>query len=183
MAISSAANRGLAFEELVEAANDLYRQEGRAIIHKIPTPWKVIGYDPRRQGARRVFPERKSTVDWGGILIGGRSIQFETKESDKPLRFPIDADKIPPHQIEHLLAVEELGGEAFLLLWSVQIDTCWLVRPRAILKARSEVVGRRGADVAYRASLTWQDLNGLGNPVPWRCGIPDYLAALVRTPD
>lgn len=181
------ANRGSPWEDLIAAANDLYLQEGRAIIHKVPTPWKVVGYDARRQHARQVFPERKSTVDYHGVLVGGRSIQFEAKQSDHTRGFPIDIDKIKPHQIEHLISVQEMGGEAFLLLWAAKFDTCWVIRPAIIERLRSQVVrtvmrGGRIPEDQYKASMAWKELDELGSRVPWRAGLPDYLAALTPEP-
>jgi recombination protein U len=185
------ANRGRVFEELVAATNALYANEGRAIVHKVEVGWKIVGYNPQTQTARKVWPEKKSTVDWHGVLFGGRSIQFETKETNQR-SFPIDAAKIPEHQIDHLLDVEAMGGIGFLLMWAAEIDTCWVVKPAVVAQERLKVVrmvrrkfmGRplEEPEPQFKASLKWEELDQLGRRVPWRVGLPDYLAVVSPRP-
>src|SRR5579875_38202 len=106
----SQANRGMAFEYLIEYTNRQYQAKGIAVIQKIPTPVKMI-----RRGAQIVsaFPERKSTVDFIGVA-GGRAIAFDAKSTRLYTRFP--HGNIEQHQYEFLWEWQTQGGIAFVLV-------------------------------------------------------------------
>lgn len=57
---------------------------------------------------------QKSTVDFAGLLDGGRFIAFDAKQTSIKTR--LDLKNLQPHQIEYLNAVEALGGIAFFLV-------------------------------------------------------------------
>lgn len=82
-----------------------YRQKGEALITKIPTP--VI---PTSQG----LVPKKSTVDYSGLLSGGRFIAFDAKQTKIKTRF--DLSNISGHQLEYLEFVRRLGGIVFFLI-------------------------------------------------------------------
>ncbi|MGG4552578.1 Holliday junction resolvase RecU [Paenibacillus humicus] len=99
----SYANRGMAFEELITYANDLYEKKGIANIKKVSTPWKVI-----RKGSKIInaFPEGPSTVDYMGDWEG-RSICFEAKSTKNPTSFPFK--NFEDHQIEFIRRWKGIG--------------------------------------------------------------------------
>ena len=72
------ANRGLAFEQMIEYSNAIYLKKGLCVVNKRPTPVKIMS---RVGGKIWGFVEKKSTVDFDGVLPGGRAIVFEAKES------------------------------------------------------------------------------------------------------
>lgn len=174
------ANRGMNLETLVECANIAYRADGRAYVSKVEVGWKVFGFDRLRKTVKQAFPVKSSTVDWTGVLRGGRFIAFETKETNNRRSFSISVDAVPQHQVDYLLEVERLGAIAFFLIWAPEASALWLVLPSVIDQARRKVVGARkgpGGVVqqTYKASLTFAELDCLGVRVPM-APYPDYLA-------
>lgn len=61
-------NSGMAFEMLINLANEMYQSGGVALINKRPTPVKVL----KSKGGRVLsgFYEAKSTVDYDGVYKG-----------------------------------------------------------------------------------------------------------------
>lgn len=107
---ASQANRGQAFEELLNYTNYQYEKAGVALIHKRPTPMKPL----RRKGFHFLAAfEKKSTVDYDGVYRG-RAIYFEAKSTREESRF--DLKQIEPHQIEHLEKAEKQGAVCFFLI-------------------------------------------------------------------
>lgn len=108
---TSYANRGQAFEHLIEATNKQYHRKGRATIQKVPVPWKVF-YD-RKTKRSRAIPEKKSTVDFIGIA-NGRAIAFDAKSTRERTRFPLA--NIEDHQFQFLKSWKDNGGISFILV-------------------------------------------------------------------
>lgn len=107
----SQANRGQAFEDLVNYTNEQYRQKKIALIHKRPTPIKAL----KTKGFKvlsGVF-ESKSTVDYDGVYKG-KAIYFEAKSTREKTRF--DLSNISNHQMEHLEEAEGNGAICFFLI-------------------------------------------------------------------
>lgn len=65
---SSFANRGMAFEQLLDYTNRLYENQGVAVINKRPTPVKILGRNTR--GMVNGYLEKPSTVDYDGTYAG-----------------------------------------------------------------------------------------------------------------
>ncbi|MGO0058617.1 Holliday junction resolvase RecU [Brevibacillus fluminis] len=107
---SSQANRGQAFEGLLNFTNKQYNNAGVALINKRPTPLKPI----RQQGFHVLAAyDQKSTVDYDGIYKG-RAIFFEAKSTREQTSFPLK--NIERHQIEYLENAEKQGGICFFLI-------------------------------------------------------------------
>lgn len=107
----SQANRGQVFEDFINFTNEQYKNSGIALIHKRPTPVKVL----RTQGNRIISAvyDSKSTVDYDGCYQG-RAIYFEAKSTREKTRFNLS--NISNHQIEHLEKAEANGAICFLLI-------------------------------------------------------------------
>jgi recombination protein U len=121
-------HHGQAFEDLIDWANHQYYERGKAVIQKIPTPWKVERkYSPMtgRLEIVSAYPEQKSTVDFGGTAQG-KSIWFDAKTTKNKTSFPLK--NIKSHQIEFLRQVHEHGGIAFLLIFSLAENKTWFLR-------------------------------------------------------
>ncbi len=109
------ANRGRPLELLVARANALYRAQGKAVIHKVPTAWV-----PLRRGSRIVGAkvEEKASVDFLGhvMLPDGRAlpVAFDVKEVSGGDRWPLS--KLEPHQYEYLKDCARTGAFAFVLV-------------------------------------------------------------------
>ncbi|WP_244213658.1 Holliday junction resolvase RecU [Paenibacillus barcinonensis] len=103
--------RGMGFEEIITFSNERYDTLGLAVVNKRPTPVKVT-----KSAGNTVlegFYESPSTVDYDGIIPGGRGIAFEAK-SIAGDRFPLS--NLKGHQFEYLLKCHKMGGIAFLLV-------------------------------------------------------------------
>ena len=121
-------NQGAGFENLIEWANNQYYERELAVIQKIPTPWKVERkYNPFTGKSEIIsaYPEKKSTVDFGGTAKGF-SIWFDAKETQNKTSFPIK--NIKEHQIEFLRRVHEQGGIGFILIYSTVHNKTWFLR-------------------------------------------------------
>ena len=115
----SAANRGMSLEEDINLSNDFYRETGRALINKRPTPINIVKVD-YSHGARitDAYFEKQSTTDYNGVYKG-RYIDFEAKNTQSTTSFPLS--NISEHQIVHLKNVIKHGGIAFFVI-SFQIQ-------------------------------------------------------------
>src|SRR6476469_4043789 len=121
MIMGTTANRGKYLEEWVEQANQCYNARKMAVIHKIPTPWKVQrNFKPytKQYEITTAFPEKKSTVDFGGTAARF-SVWFDVKSIKHERHFP--RRNIHDHQREYLRQVHEQGGKAFILIHSEAI--------------------------------------------------------------
>mgnify|MGYP003574934701 CR=1 FL=1 len=120
-------NAGKYFEEWIDWANQQYMDRGQAVVTKIPTPWKVIRkYSPYKKTYEiaTAFPEKKSTVDFGGTA-SAQSLWFDAKVTKDEKRFPLQ--NIHKHQIEYLKQVHQQGGKAFFLIHSEHFKCTWLL--------------------------------------------------------
>jgi recombination protein U len=134
----SQANRGQYLEEWIEQSNSIYRNKGLAVISKIPTPWKVLRtYNPytKQYKISNAFPEKKSTVDFGGTS-SNQSIWFDVKSTQNKTRYPLT--NIYGHQREYLQNVHDQGGKAFILIHSTHLQRTWLVWIDQLMKAIKE---------------------------------------------
>jgi recombination protein U len=120
-------NAGKYFEDWIDFANQQYKSKGLAVINKIPTPWVVQRkYSPYKKTYEiaTAFPEKKSTVDFGGTSQN-LSIWFDAKVTKNKTSFPLV--NIHKHQIEYLESVREQGGKAFFLIHSEALERTWLI--------------------------------------------------------
>ena len=121
------ANRGQNLENLIDQANSVYLRKNKAVITKIPTPWKVQRkFSPysKTYQISNAFPEKKSTVDYGGTACF-QSIWFDVKNTKNKTSFPLA--NIHKHQIEYLEKVAKQGGKAFFLIHSEHHRKAWIL--------------------------------------------------------
>ena len=166
------ANRGKYLEDWIEQANQVYNFRGQAVIHKIPTPWKVQrNYQPytKQYEINRAFPEKKSTVDFGGTAARF-SVWFDVKSIKHERHFPLR--NIHDHQREYLRQVHEQGGKAFILIHSEAIKKTWLLWITDLLHFIS---------TERRKSLTWDWLDEHCSVISSGNGlILDYLPIVLQ---
>lgn len=120
-------NRGAAFESLINMANIQYDNAGIALVHKRPTPVKVL--KSKGHKVTNGVYEAKSTVDYDGIYKG-KAIYFEAK-SVKGNRFKLD--NLHDHQMKHLEKTFNLGAVCFLLIEFSDSKTIYFV-PYTVMK-------------------------------------------------
>jgi recombination protein U len=121
------ANRGAAFEQMIDYTNRLYEQMGKAIINKRPTPVKILGRNSK--GMIHGYLEKPSTVDYDGTYKG-RSIVFEAKSVSKLDRF--DLKNIHDHQAEYLIKCDRAGAISFLLVEFTKHRTVYLMSAQTL---------------------------------------------------
>ncbi|PFH75058.1 Holliday junction resolvase RecU [Bacillus nitratireducens] len=122
-------NRGMAFEKLINLANEMYQREGLALINKRPTPVKVL--ESKGGCVLNGFYEAKSTVDYDGVYKG-RAIAFEAKSTENPTRF--DLKNIAQHQLDYLEKAERMGAICFFLIEFSKDKSVFLV-PLSVIQA------------------------------------------------
>ncbi|PGC22739.1 Holliday junction resolvase RecU [Bacillus wiedmannii] len=122
-------NRGMAFEKLINLANEMYQRRGVALINKRPTPVKVL----KSKGGRVLngFYEAKSTVDYDGVYKG-RAVAFEAKSTQSLTRF--DLSNIAQHQLDYLEKAEKMGAVCFFLIEFSKDQTVFLV-PASVIQS------------------------------------------------
>ena len=145
--VTGQGGRGALLEDLVNFTNEQYRRRGIALVQKIPTPITPISM----QGAMitKAFFTEKSTVDYIGIMEGGRGVAFDAKECHTDT-FPLK--NVHRHQVEFLKEFHEYGGAAFLLIYYSEHQKFYMM-PYEDLAAfidRMEAGGRK--------SVAWDDL-------------------------
>lgn len=98
--------KGSEFEAMIEKANRVYADNSIALIQKVATPTAIHG--------NKMFFQRKSTVDFVGIVDGGRMVAFDAKSCAMS---SFRLSRIKKHQMQYVLDVIRLGGIGFFLIW------------------------------------------------------------------
>ena len=111
--------RGSTLEELVNLTNEKYRQNGLAMIQKIPTPIKPIQMDQESRHITLAYFEQKSTVDYIGA-VQGIPVCFDAKECATET-FPLQ--NVHEHQVRFMEEFEKQKGIAFLLIYFSKQNT------------------------------------------------------------
>ena len=112
MGFSNRGLRGSTFEDMINLTNQRYRQQGLAVVQKIPTPITPVQIDKESRTITLAYFEKESTVDYIGA-VQGIPICFDAKET-RQKNLPIG--NIHPHQIEFMRAFIQQRGLAFMLV-------------------------------------------------------------------
>ena len=117
--------RGKYLEKKAHKANLSYRKTNKALILKVPVPIEMTSSG---------LVMKPSTVDYTGVISGGKFIAFDAKETKITTRFPLA--NIHEHQIEYLEMVIDLGGIGFFLICFTELDKeqAYIVPPSEIRK-------------------------------------------------
>lgn len=110
--------RGSGLEEILNMTNEKYRENGLALVQKIPTPITPIRIDKESRQITLAYFEEKSTVDYIGA-VQGYPVCFDAKECQSS-RFSLQ--NIHEHQIQYMEEFEKQGGIAFFLLFFKQYE-------------------------------------------------------------
>ena len=121
--------RGSQFEQLINAANEKYRELRLALVQKIPTPIKPVEIDDNRHITLAYFDQR-STVDYIGA-VQGFPVCFDAKEC-KGNTFALS--NVHAHQYNFMKDFEEQQGIAFLLIHFVKADIVYYMRFQELKK-------------------------------------------------
>jgi recombination protein U len=117
-------NLGDALENMIDRTCEAYTNQGVANISKVPTPYKIIGTDPRRPGVLLAVPERKSGVDYLGEYVGV-PFAMESKKTENKTSYAMDPWDREQHQREFLKAWR---GFKFYLIGFWTLGEFYLVR-------------------------------------------------------
>ncbi|GGB41550.1 Holliday junction resolvase RecU [Lentibacillus populi] len=161
--------RGISFENSLNYTNQIYINQGRAIINKRATPMKIIG---KTRGNQHIcIFDQKSTTDYDGIYQG-KSIVFEAKSTkEKRLPFSIIAD----HQIQYLEDAEKQGAVSFLIV-EMRISRDVFLVPNNMLQKYLKEAQNGG-----RKSIPLRDLEVYAHLVESKNGVAlDYLSVVDR---
>lgn len=104
--------RGSTLEDLINRTNEKYREQGLALIQKVPTPITPIKIDKEHRHITLAYFDQKSTVDYIGA-VQGIPVCFDAKECVSDT-FPLQ--NIHPHQVQFMEDFEKQEGIAFLIL-------------------------------------------------------------------
>ena len=161
---SSRGLRGSTLEEMINRTNEKYREDGLALIQKIPTPITPINIDKSTRHITLAYFEQKSTVDYIGA-VQGIPVCFDAKECTTST-FPLQ--NVHAHQYQFMKEFEQQGGIAFLLLYYSHINQLHYLRFQKLtefyqrmeqggrksfrleeLEPEFDIVGRNGILVPY----------------------------------
>lgn len=133
--------RGSTLEEMINLTNEKYRDEGLALIQKIPTPITPIEIDQKTRHITLAYFDQKSTVDYIGA-VQGIPVCFDAKECHSDT-FPLQ--NVHEHQVAFMQNFEAQGGVAFLVLYFTHLDRFYYLTFRALLSywERKESGGRK----------------------------------------
>ena len=121
--------RGSALENIINLTNDVYRRKNLAIIQKVPTPITPVKFDKETKNITLAYFEKKSTVDYIGV-VQGVAVCFDVKET-KLKNLPLQ--NIHKHQVEFMESFVAQQGMAFLVVYFSKYDEYYYL-PFAQLK-------------------------------------------------
>lgn len=118
-------NRGMNLENNINLSNEFYKQKGKCLITKRPTPINVVKVDYSKGAIiTNAYFEKQSTTDYNGVYKG-KYIDFEAKSTQKITSFPLH--NISEHQIDHLKNVLKHGGIAFFIIEFAKLNEVYLL--------------------------------------------------------
>lgn len=141
--------RGSALEDMLNYINDIYRQQGLALVQKIPTPITPIDIDKKNKHITLAYFDKKSTVDYIGV-VQGVPICFDAKEC---ARDSFSLANVHEHQIDFMKEFENQKGIAFLILSFTARDEVYYIRYRDIEKYYSRMIS------GGRKSFTYEEVD------------------------
>ncbi|MEE8885533.1 MAG: Holliday junction resolvase RecU [Eubacteriales bacterium] len=138
--------RGSTLEEMINRSNEQYREQGLALIQKIPTPITPVKMDKESRRITLAYFDKKSTVDYIGA-VQGIPVCFDAKECATD-SFPIA--NIHEHQVAFMRDFERQKGIAFLLIMFTSADKLYYMRFSELMTfwSRAENGGMKHFDIS-----------------------------------
>ncbi|MFT8320521.1 MAG: Holliday junction resolvase RecU [Bacillus sp. (in: firmicutes)] len=155
----SYSNRGMTLEEDINVTNQYYLAEGKAVIHKKPTPVQIVQVDyPKRSAAviKEAYFKQASTTDYNGVYHG-KYIDFEAKETKASTSFPLN--NFHEHQISHMKLVEKQMGICFVIIRFSSTDEIFFLESEKLFMFWDRMI--QGG----RKSITKEELIRYGHPI------------------
>ncbi|QBO35432.1 Holliday junction resolvase RecU [Periweissella cryptocerci] len=171
--VTNYGKRGMTLEEELNQANQYYQTKGLAVIHKKPTPVKIVNVNyPARSAAKitEAYFSQASTTDYNGIYRG-HYVDFDAKETKNKTSIPLD--NFHEHQIAHLKAITEQGGIGFVVIRFVVQDEVF------VYPANRLIAYWQNKATGGRKSIPYAEIHDHGFRVPTQLNptVP-YLAAV-----
>ena len=161
--------RGSTFESMINMSNEVYESKNLAIIQKIPTPITPITIDKGKNAITLGYFDKKSTVDYIGV-VQGVPVAFDAKETN---RKNLPLQNIHTHQMEFMEKFERQQGAAFFLVSFTVYDEIYLLPFTPLKKYWDEALG------GGRKSIPYKDFEGIAVKVGSGKGVVvHYLEAL-----
>lgn len=120
--------RGSLLEEMINLTNEKYRDNGLALIQKVPTPITPITIDKETRHITLAYFDQKSTVDYIGA-VQGIPVCFDAKEC------AVDSftlQNIHPHQVQFMRDFDKQDGIAFFLIYYTSRDIMYYMSIREL---------------------------------------------------
>jgi recombination protein U len=180
---ASKSNLGKSFEMLLETTHHNYRVKKIASISRNPVEWvycdrktyeylKRAGGDLTAQTATgRYIKKVSSAVDFSGVALGGRHIEFDCKQFQNK-SFPLA--NVKSHQLRRIVDAAACGSISGLMLYFSDLNRVFFVRAVYVAECVNEMLLKNGKK---SISLAQCETNGVEIPV--KNGLVDYLAVLV----
>lgn len=105
--------RGSLLEDLINRTNDKYREQGLALIQKVPTPITPMQIDQESRHITLAYFNQKSTVDYIGV-VQGIPVCFDAKECAGST---FSLQNVHEHQVKFMREFEQQDGVAFFLIY------------------------------------------------------------------
>jgi recombination protein U len=145
----STANRGLDWEDKINKKLEEYREQGIAVIHKVPTEIKMIRiFNPKLKRSQIVnaFPvEESKFVDYVGVY-NKKPIAIEAKKCDSKTSFPFS--NIKDTQYKFFKDWIDCGGLGYYLIWFKTLDKAFLITSDKIQEAK-DTLTRKSIPIAW----------------------------------
>ena len=120
-------NRGMGLEADINASNEYYLNNDKAVIYKKPTPITInkVNYHSRTDAIiTEAHFNTPSTTDYNGVYKG-KYIDFEAKETINEKGFPLN--NIHKHQINHIRNIVKENGICFLIIRFIRTNETYLL--------------------------------------------------------
>lgn len=156
--------RGSTLEALVNMTIDRYREDGLALIQKIPTPITPVEIEQESRHITLAYFDQKSTVDYIGA-VQGIPVCFDAKESKIDT---VPLANVHEHQMVFMGDFEKQEGIAFFILLMTHRDELFYI-PYRVMKRfwdRAKDGGRKSFTYA-ELDQDWRIMPGEGLPVPF----------------
>lgn len=161
------ANRGMSFENTLNDMHLLYKAMGRGWIVKQYPKSHIVSHDEHGSLAKVTG---NATVDYIGC-VDGKFVAFDAKDCAEN---KIALDRLQLHQLQDLLDIDRMGGDAFVLV-RFERARCYIIPVRAWKSALDAHRGLlpetyKGWRPAGKASIHESDL-----PAAWATNGVDWL--------
>ena len=133
--------RGSFLEEMINMTNEKYRENGLALIQKVPTPITPINIDQETRHITLAYFDQKSTVDYIGA-VQGIPVCFDAKECAADT---FSLQNIHKHQVEFMRDFDRQDGIAFFLIYYTSRNKMYYmgIRELNVFWDRMEQGGRK----------------------------------------